>query len=133
MDVAGADGIGPLQKNYNGPTRGRIWRVLVAGLLMAAGLAHARDWEQANNKVETCLMYGRMGDLYYRMALDGKRPTMHDEAAALEAVRQHIEDEIYSNTAAYDREKAARWAISYCLDHIDAAIHQAQRDGDLPQ
>ncbi|MDR5741546.1 hypothetical protein QCE73_00085 [Caballeronia sp. LZ029] len=66
------------------------------------------------------------------MALQGRRPKLHDPAWS-EGMRQHIEDEIYSNTAAYDREKAARWAISYCLDHIDAAIHQAQRDGELPQ
>lgn len=108
-------------------------RVMVATLLIAAvGLAHAGRWEQVNNKVETCSMYGKTGDLYYRMAMQGKRPTMHDEGWA-EGMRQHIEDEIYANPTAYDRDSAARWAFSYCMDHVDAMIHQAQRDGELPQ
>jgi hypothetical protein len=66
------------------------------------------------------------------MAVQGKKPSIHNPAWS-EPLRQHIEDEIYANTAAYDRESAARWAFSYCMDNIVGLYHQGQRDGTITE
>jgi hypothetical protein len=106
-------------------------KVMMGVLLMAAaGLAHAGEWENFDARASACENYGKTGDLYYRMALQGRKPTIHGPAWS-EPMRQHIEDEIYANTVAYDRESAARWAFSYCMDNWLAMVHEAQRNGAL--
>jgi hypothetical protein len=105
--------------------------ILAALLTAAAGLAHAGGgWENYDARASACDNYGKTGDLYYRMALQGKKPSIHNPAWS-EPMRQHIEDEIYANTAAYDRESAGRWAFSYCMDNIVALYHQGERDGTI--
>lgn len=93
-------------------------------LMAMAGAAHAGYYEEYNNKLNTCAAYGDTGDLYYRMALQGKRPTLRNSDAA-EPVRQHIEDEIYGHTEQYDRYSARSMAASYCMDHIDRYAREA--------
>jgi hypothetical protein len=108
-------------------------KTMIAALLAtAAGVCHAGGWENYEARASSCELYGKTGDLYYRMALQGKKPTGHDPAWS-EPMRQHIEDVIYANPTAYDRDSAARWAFSYCMDNWLAMVHQAQRDGTLPQ
>ncbi|MDP9155300.1 MAG: hypothetical protein M3O74_13730 [Pseudomonadota bacterium] len=107
-------------------------KLITIVLLATAGTAHAGGWEHLNNNVESCKSYAALGDLYYRMAQQGKRPTRRYPPYA-EPMRQHIEDEIYGHTDAYDQTSARTWAASYCLDHVDAVIHEGQRTGQLPQ
>jgi hypothetical protein len=104
--------------------------IIAALLVAAAGAAHAGNWENFDARAGACENYAKTGDLYYRMALQGKKPSIKNPAWS-EPLRQHIEDEIYANTVAYDRESAARWAFSYCMDHIVALYHQGQRDGTV--
>jgi uncharacterized lipoprotein YmbA len=96
-------------------------------LLAVAGSAHAYSEgsaEELTKRVRVCKVYADLGDLYYRMALQGKKPTAQKDDWA-EPMRQHIEDEIFGNVASYDRQSAAEMAGTYCLDNIVRLSHGA--------
>ena len=102
-------------------------KTIIAGLVLmaAAGGAFAYtpgDAEELNARVRACKNYADIGDLYYRMAVAGKRPQMHDTGWS-ESMRQHIEDEIFNNVGSYDRQSAAQMAGTYCLDNIVRYSH----------
>ncbi|MEX3694227.1 hypothetical protein AB3X91_37765 [Paraburkholderia sp. BR14263] len=87
----------------------------------ASALAYGESWSNVNNELETCKVYGQMGDLYWRMAEQGRRPTRHDEDW-IEPVRQHIEDEIFDHHDAYSQESVASFAFAYCMDRVPPLI-----------
>lgn len=104
-------------------------RLLLAGLMAVAGVAHATSYEQTNDAIEQCKMFGRIGALYQDMATKGERPTKHLESWQ-EVIRQHIEDTIYARPEAYDAHSAYMWAANWCMDNLRAEIHAAQQRGE---
>ena len=108
-------------------------KMIAVALLAASSAAFALppgNMVEANAQAETCQKFGSVGALYYRMAMQGKTPSVHMNQYT-EALRQAIENEIYGNTAAYDEERAFKFGFAYCWDHIDSALRQAKADGAL--
>ncbi|NTX17931.1 hypothetical protein [Burkholderia cepacia] len=106
-------------------------KMIAVALLVASSSAFALppgNMVEFNNQVETCKKFGNVGALYYRMAEQGKTPTVH-MSKYTEPIRQTIESEIFGNTASYNEESAWKFAYSYCWDHIDSALRQMKADG----
>lgn len=103
----------------------------IAAVMMAgSALAYGESWSNVNNEIQTCKVYGQIGDLYWRMAEMGKRPTRHDEDW-IEPVRQHIEDEIFDHHDDYTQDSAASFAFAYCMDRVPPLVraHKATMGG----
>jgi hypothetical protein len=98
-------------------------RLLACVLLVASLSAHAYtegSTEELNSRMEICKDAGRMGQLDYKMALQGKATYSSDSPSnGYEMMMRHIEDDIFTNYQAYDEKMAFMHAATYCLDNLN--------------
>jgi hypothetical protein len=100
-------------------------RLLAFALLMASLSAHAYtegSTEEINARIELCETYGQTGQLYYQMALQDRRTEVThniDPSSVVAVMRQHIEDDIFTNYKIYDMKAAFMHAATYCFDNVN--------------